>query len=501
MVDDNFLLFLFIFVMNTLKQFIMKKPNYFIMGKLLSFLLVLLTVSCNQDLATEEVVNTQKPLLEQSVSQKIDAYAPLLNKQDASKVALLFQKDAKGMTRAAKRTISKVIPFYDNAGKALFYAVDFSNNMGYVLISANKKNAPILAYSDNGSFENAKEKMQVWLEDLQKSLEYTLLDTAKKYDIGWLKYSVMKQIQTTRSTDNKEMWKAEIMKEYAGKSSQVRLSDYKDYSFVFTSYDCLKQYVPYFDGRAYEEMLRICKKMGYSENDILCQVFTCSSETTFGPLLKTYWGQGYPYNGAVKGVLGCTTVAVGQFMNYYRLPVSENWDQIKIDGSREQQLFLKGVGESIGIDYSKKDRGGTLKGVMNSLKNIYGYSNIGESKNFSDTKMREERKPIICCGSTNIKGEPGHMWVIDGLSSDKIDVFVDIYAPLKQDYVSYEVQPDENPYYPYGNPYIAGTQMHEFWHMNWGGAESWNTFEDYYWSEATKSFGKSTCFIFVQQYR
>lgn len=477
----------------------MKQINCMMMGKLFSFLFILLTVSCGQDLTPEEVVSTQKPLLELSISQKIDAYAPLLNKQDVSKVALLFQKEAKGMTRAIERPISKVVPFYDKFGNVLFYAVNFSDNMGYVLISANKKFIPILAYSDKGSFENAKEQMQEWLEDLQKSLDYTLSDTAKKYDIGWLKYSTTKQLETTRSTDNKEMWKAEIMKKYAGKSAQIRLSDYKDYSSMFISYENLKQYVPYFNSNAYEEMLEVCKKRGYSESDILCQVFTCSNESSFGPLLKTHWGQGYPYNGAIIGVLGCTTVAVGQFMNYYRLPVSEDWDQIKIDGSRKQQLFLKGVGESIGIDYSEEDRGGTLKGVINSLKNVYGYFNISESTNFSDTKMEGERKPILCCGSTDVKGESGHMWVIDGLRSSNIDVFVDIYAPLKQDFVSYEVLPDENPYYPYGNPYIAGSEMYKFWHMNWGGSESWNTFGDYYWSEVTKSFGKSTHFIFVQQ--
>lgn len=502
MVDDNFLLFLFIFVMNTLKQFIMKKPNYFIMGKLLSFLLVLLTVSCNQDLATEEVENTQKPLLEQSVSQKIDAYSPLLNKQDASKVALLFQKDAKGMTRAAKRTISKVIPFYDNVGNALFYAVDFSNNMGYVLVSANKKSTPILAYSDNGSFENAREKMQVWLDELKDNLVCIVSDTTRKFNVDWLKYSGMKEFPKTRTTDNKEKWKAEIIQEYSGKSKSIPLYDYKSYTYEFTTFDCLKKYDPYFNEEDYDDMIKMWHKMGFSNNDILCQVFICQQEDKFGPLLTTHWNQRLPYSGAIEGALGCTTVAMGQFMNYYRLPASKNWDQIGVTGSAAQQQFLKEVGESIGINYSSSERGVEYKEVFSSLKNKYGYLNISMSDEFDDSRMIADKKPVICSGGAHqfldIFTRDRHMWVIDGADYGRENTYVIMYPPFKQDNVSYEVLPDENPYYPYEISSPLKSTTYAFWHMNWGGSESWNVACDYYWKEAGKNFKWKKHFIYCK---
>lgn len=480
----------------------MKKPNYFIMGKLFSFLLVLLTVSCNQDISPEEVVKTSKTLSEQTISQKIDAYASFLNKQDASKVALLFHKDTNGKTRAAKRTVSKVIPFYDNLGNTLFYAVDFSNNMGYVLISANKKSTPILAYSDNGSFENAREKMQVWLDELKDNLVCIVSDTTRKFNIDWLKYSGMKEFPKTRTTDNKEKWKAEIIQEYSGKSKSIPLYHYKSYTYEFTTFDCLKKYDPYFNEKAYDDMIKMWQKMGFSNNDILCQVFICQQEDKFGPLLTTHWNQHLPYSGAIEGVLGCTTVAMGQFMNYYRLPASKNWDQIGVTGSAAQQQFLKEVGESIGINYSSSKRGVEYKKVFSSLKNKYGYLNISMSDEFDDSRMIADKKPVICSGGAHqfldIFTWDRHMWVIDGANYGREDIYIIMYPPFKQDNVSYEVLPDENPYYPYEISSPLKSTTYASWHMNWGGAESWNVAFDYYWKEAGENFKWKKHFIYCK---
>lgn len=214
----------------------------------------------------------------------------------------------------------------------------------------------------------------------------------------------------------------------------------------------------------------MCDKLGFAKDDILCQVFYCEKSTVYGPHLKTTWHQFYPYNGAIEeGAMGCVTIALGQFMNYYRMPSNKNWDAINKDGSIEQQLFLKELGESVGIDYNTSNRGTSTRKAINSLIN-YGY-NIKETSDLPSSILYNN--PIICRGEPKDDPENGHMWVIDGINIKNSFTIVDVYLPFKQDFVFYEVKEDDNPYYPCISREI-NRLIFQYYHMNWGGALSWN---------------------------
>lgn len=481
----------------------MTKQNLLALKKVFFFSIIILSASCQHEIEQEGIVSRidgTKPFVE----QKVDAFSSELNAGDAFKVAMLYQKSLAKTTRASSKRISNVIPVFDDSGRTpLFYVVNFANNNGYVIISGTKKTAPILAYSERGNFENIQEQMGIWLEELKCNLALMASDSTKSFDWGWLKFCDLSvKHNSTRSFDNKELWKEEIIREYKGKSSYAILNNGEEYSSVFTTLAALNYYMPYYDKSSsseIQEMIEESDRLGFSEHDILCQVFTRKKNFTFGPLLNTQWHQEKPYNGAIDGVLGCTTIAAGQFMNYYRLPSSMNWGKISQIGSSEQQNFLKQVGEKIGIDYSSSERGAMCSDVFNALKE-YGYD-IDVTDELSKTGISKGQKPVICLGYTSqVLGfgiEHGHAWVIDGENSGYEEIIVDIYAPLKQQYVSHEVLPDENPYICI-NHHPSYLNSFCFYHMNWGGSESWNTAGDYTWSGTHRNYKRDKKFIFMR---
>ena len=124
------------------------------------------------------------------------------------------------------------------------------------------------------------------------------------------------------------------------------------------------------------------------------------------------------------------------------------------------------------------------------------------SDEFDDSRMIADKKPVICSGGAHqfldIFTWDRHMWVIDGANYGREDIYIIMYPPFKQDNVSYEVLPDENPYYPYEISSPLKSTTYASWHMNWGGAESWNVAFDYYWKEAGENFKWKKHFIYCK---
>lgn len=463
-------------------------------------LLLILFVSCQLN---DENVETSFNESSNNVTEnlKIDAGSLCVDVEDAANVAILFSKKHPE-TRLASNDVLSVTPYVDNNGNALFYCVQFVNN-GYVLVSSNKKAIPILGYSNSGFFDSSNGGMQVWLDEVCSALTKIYSDTTAVYDFEWLRFVKSAQVpMPTRVSHNMDTWKYEMQKEVKGKSEYIRLADYEYYSCEFIDYDDLNKYVPEEQLTDLQtQLVRECEELGYSKDDIFCQVFLCGDDEEVGPLLSTDWSQNAPYNGAVSGNLGCVTVAVGQFMNYYRYPTYKNWTEISSYGSTEQQVFLKEVGERLGIDYTSSDRGATIDDALRVLGN-YGYE-VYKTEDISDGDLRhniyDNNQVVICRGRTNqilgMDAGDGHMWVIDGVRTGRSDIIVDIYAPLKSLYVSREVPEDENPYHIYIETHPGSYRSSLYFHMNWGGSLSWNAAGDYYCSANGKIYKRNKKFL------
>lgn len=465
------------------------------MTALLALITIMSAFSC-QNNSFDEVAKDNGNTEEVAPSQgmKIDGLADNMCSQDAYKVANIFLSSKS--TRAYSKTISNVTPYNDAQGNPLFFAVDFADNQGYVLISATKKFFPVIAYSSQGSFESAKGLSKEWTEGISKEIS-TAKTSNKTINPEWIKYATFypNDSETRASSNNINKWKNEIISEYRGKTDNPLVNDCDNYNSEFMTLGGFEQQFSSYDTQELEKLIdfEMCDKLGFTKEDILCQVFYCEKSTVYGPHLKTTWHQFYPYNGAIEeGAMGCVTIALGQFMNYYRMPSNKNWDAINKDGSTEQQLFLKEVGESVGIDYNTSDRGASTKKAIKSLEN-YGYRIKGTSELPSSSILYNDL--IICRGEPKDKPEDGHMWVIDGINIKNNFTIVDVYLPFKQDLVSYEVKEGDNPYYPCISKEID-RMIFQYYHMNWGGALSWNIAGNYKRDANSTTFSNKVKFIY-----
>ncbi|WP_169739250.1 Spi family protease inhibitor [Dyadobacter crusticola] len=92
----------------------------------------------------------------------------LLSGEEATK----NQKNAR--TKNDKRLYVKALrQFNDNAGKTMFYIVEYKGDKGFTLLSADKRMKPILAFSEKGSFNKRADNpgIQLWFDIIRENFE------------------------------------------------------------------------------------------------------------------------------------------------------------------------------------------------------------------------------------------------------------------------------------------------------------------------------------------
>lgn len=156
------------------------------MTALLALITIMSAFSC-QNNSFDEVAKDNGNTKEVALSQgmKIDGLTDNMCSQDAYKVANIFLSGKS--TRAYSKKISKITPYNDDQGNALFFAVDLADNQGYLLVSATKKFFPIIAYSPYGSFESAKGLSKEWTESISKDISKAKASSNKKINPEWIK--------------------------------------------------------------------------------------------------------------------------------------------------------------------------------------------------------------------------------------------------------------------------------------------------------------------------
>ncbi len=181
------------------------------------------------------------------------------------------------------------------------------------------------------------------------------------------------------------------------------------------------------------------------------------------PLLKTKWGQGYPYNNAIhysptdddtdhgkRRSVGCTTIAAAQILVYLKnvnLPdtfgiTNSTWATMEnftrdINDKESKQLYIdstynntkndiasliKQSADGIGVHYNFLGKGGTFAlpvQVQRYLQGL-GYNvqrKIGFNRKRQDqivASLRDSRPVFIGALDKKACKEGGHAWVIDG---------------------------------------------------------------------------------------
>jgi hypothetical protein len=109
---------------------------------LLSFALFVLSCSKDENLKVDRV-ESEKYLNDKFAISREEALALIENSHKNARTLDNKKKDKK---------VKKMEDFIDPQGKTIFYSINYENNEGFLLMSADRRMKPLLAYSDKGAF-------------------------------------------------------------------------------------------------------------------------------------------------------------------------------------------------------------------------------------------------------------------------------------------------------------------------------------------------------------
>lgn len=171
-------------------------------------------------------------------------------------------------------------------------------------------------------------------------------------------------------------------------------------------------------------------------------------EVMVAPLLKTKWHQKYPFNynapfiNGKQAVAGCVAVATGQIMYYFRHPSSMNWSLVDLlpFSSKDNYAaddyvaaWFRSMGDALSMEWGVEGSSASSSKVPGYLSSM-GYSSAGTLKEYDFSLIRAALyagRPVYTSGyaiqevtykknwflgkkKAHYSYKDGHAWVIDG---------------------------------------------------------------------------------------
>ncbi|MDE5857842.1 MAG: C10 family peptidase, partial [Muribaculaceae bacterium] len=287
----------------------------------------------------------------------------------------------------------------DKQGKDAIICVNFAGNGGFALISAVKTHEPILAYSEEGNFndvDSLKFPLNEWLKDAIDNVSSSIElpeDSLRKILSTWRIYEEPKSKLKSRVYDYGpdkskfvnityeeylDLW--HVMADYVNKwqAEGYRVYEIDEYNRDLSMGDKF-QIAEYVQGNIYAQYtddywaLTVVREKDYAY------------EYQDGSRFETKWGQErgynqsfeYRYDDPSKPIYaGCGPIAVGQVMYHFKHPSFFNWDVMtKTDwANKVTSDFLLDVKNKCNATYTAgKGTGCSTDDRIKALK-AYGYS-------------------------------------------------------------------------------------------------------------------------------
>lgn len=414
------------------------------------------TLSCSQqdDLIDSISENT----IEYQVNE-INSNTDIVTKDDAIFIATKFLNRLQ-----TKSTQSEAEPFYSSTHEQIGYIVNFPES-GFCIISSSKDLPPILAYSDNGYFESKnidKIGISTWIENLSQSKNILSNEEKEINRKLWNYYK--SSTPSTIAFDNSEKTAAlnkrinEINQEFNYSAEVKPLIAYKGTGIISdSSYEMFKN-----KGGSEEYTIVVCNK-----KNIGAEV---------KPLLKTRWYQEGAFGKyATNGYAGCTVIAAGQLMNYFRYPKTYNWDAISMNNYNNEAVSLlsKDIQDKFNVKYGKEGTASTISDVKRGLEK-FGYTVKQTSDPLSYNFIRKNHQPFYEQGCND--ANEGHAWVVDGYKS--FDYQYELIVEYQRENSGSFYYERDNTTYLYNDGSVVSTLTHYNW--GWGGTEDGYYYEPKY---------------------
>jgi hypothetical protein len=329
--------------------------------------LALLITSCQQPEKVDSLTNpshTNEVQLETvlKVAKNFDALISISNGKGGAKNA---------RTGAQRKTVKKVTPFNDGKGKTQYYVITYQEG-GFIIVSAEKKMMPVIAFSETNDFP------------IDKELPSGVRETMSLYQ--------------------------EMIK-------KMRFGELPEDPLV------VQEWKRFEDTSKIEELTKSGAKTADDPVDPPCE----DSQVYYGPLLTTNWGQDCGYNsdmpvlaGCVMpcdhAFTGCVATAMAQVMNYHHFPNNFNWGAMGA-WQPQTQLLMRTNADRVSMTYTCGGSGAFPSVIPGVFVLGYGYNSGAYHANFNSSVIMNEisiySRPVILSG-WNSSGGGGHTWVADG---------------------------------------------------------------------------------------
>lgn len=311
----------------------------------------------------------------------IEASAEPISRQQAQQRAAAFLKQQNPQATLATTAVANAprkVKGQTIEDQSYYYVFNTENNHGFVIASGDDVAIPILAYSDEGTFDE---------ENIPDGLQYMLDGYAK--EIAWAQENGMTASQTPRKAKSNRQTISHLVSAKWGQSS------------------------PYNNQ---------CPKSGFSRCVTGC-VATAMAQVMY------YWGN-------QKGNSNMGATAIPAYVTYTdKTNVSAlsertfKWSEMKdapsSNNASEIAYLMRYCGQSVEMDYTTSESGAYNYDVPFALKNYFMFSKAAryvEKYNYTDEEWDEiiyselaAGRPVIYGGIDSNNG--GHCFVCDGYDS------------------------------------------------------------------------------------
>ncbi len=315
----------------------------------------------------------------------------ILSLKAATKIAKAYlQKHSIDSSKPVTILTNEIIA---HNGIPYMYVFNAANNAGFIVLSAEKNNTPILAHNKIGTFNHGEGSpwgLQSWLKSIEN-----YIDTIR--DGTW---------RNTHTIIAMSAWKA-LEKDL--KMSEIGNDEYLSK---------LSSQIIWPTATVETNNLNYWETMPVPTPTI----------TLIGPLIGTMWGQGCGYNdfcptdGAFCGrkPTGCVPTAIAQIMYYWKWPQNRDWGAMNPFGpSRETARLMSDIG------------GVTVSGFLGSTKTFADYQYSATSANDAynpqvfKNNFNYSSADFTKAGNYRIYGEIENGWPIlmGGFTGDAIPGF------------------------------------------------------------------------------
>jgi len=363
-------------------------------------------------------------------------------------------------------------------GQDRIIAVNFSDNKGFVLLSAVKTHAPILAYAEEGNFnvdtEDATPLTEWWettMEDISLSKDLPE-DSLRIISKMWRYFEEHKAEPISRSNGDEEdhsQLKTMTDEQYAIFSRQImdRMVEWRNNGYTYYPIDNYYGSCDLGDKNAIVNYVRGRINPMYEE-DYWALTFILEKEHNTrlgkGHWFETNWQQdngfdqsfGLYFQENRNFRAGCGNVAVGQVMYAYKYPTYFNWAGMVLSapGNKVTSDFLYDVSRKAGSDPDLDDGafGSSQEGRAMALT-TYGYTfEEVDASGVTSNNLFDKCPAIVSSylekkdpNNNQIKSD-NHAWIVEGGQyldiGTEIEIWTVTYSDQLERIYNEEVRPD-----------------------------------------------------------